>query len=147
MLIILTLISIVVLTVVAWVVRKMIKLNLCPVCVGVAGTWLWLVIAYFGGYQIELIIPAMLMGGSVVGVMSKLERLIELKFVLVWKTIFVVSGFLAMNSLITSQWLVLTMGIIIAIIATLIFRTGKIEVNKAGSEKFQELKEKMKNCC
>ena len=147
MLIIVTLTSIVVLTVLVWRVNRFLPVLVCPICAGVAGTWAWLMVAYFGGYQIELIIPAMLMGGTVVGVMSKLERLIELKFVLAWKMAFVVSGFLAMNSLITGQWLVLMIGIILAIMATLIFRLGKIEVNKAEPEKAEELKEKMKNCC
>ncbi len=149
MLLIITATSIIVITILIWVVNRTLLLpfSICPICAGVAGTWVGLIGAHFLGYQIELIISAMLMGGTVVGVMSKLERLIEPRFVLVWKTVFVVSGFLTANSLITGNWPILVGGIILVLIITLTFKTKKVKLNKQESKQTEELKQKMKNCC
>ena len=147
MMIAITIASILVITTSAWVVRKIIKWNLCPICAGVAGTWAWLLAAHFWGYRIDLVVPAILMGGTVVGVMSKLEKLIEPKFILVWKTVFVISGFLVANSLITGRWLMAVTVIIFAVIVTLAGKMQKIELAKSETEQVKELKNKMKNCC
>ena len=147
MMIAITVASIIVITTSAWVVRKIIKWNLCPICAGVAGTWAWLLVAHFWGYRIDLVAPAILMGGTVVGVMSKLEKLIEPKFILVWKTVFVASGFWAAYSLITGNWSVVVMGIILAVIVTLAGKMQKIKLTKPETEQVKELKNKMKNCC
>ena len=149
MLLIITLTSIIAITILVWIANRTLPLpfSICPICAGVTGTWLWLMGAHFWGYQIDLIIPAMLMGGTVVGVMSKLERLIEPKFVLVWKTVFVVSGFLAVNSLIMNQWLGLVLGVIIALVFTFSFKIRKIKSSKQTSDQTKELEQKMKNCC
>ena len=40
---------------------------ICPICAGVALTWIWLILAYFTGYNFDPMVIAMLMGGSVVG--------------------------------------------------------------------------------
>ena len=46
------------------------------------------------GYQIDLIIPAMLMGGSVVGLAFQLgEKLDHGKSLILWKTLFIPTGF------------------------------------------------------
>lgn len=147
MLIIIALTSILTLAILAWLVKHILPFPVCPICVGVAGTWLWLLVAHFWGYQFDLVVPAILMGGTVVGAMSKLEKLIESKFVLVWKTVFVISGFLAANSLITDNWLLAATGIILAIITTLSCKMQKIELTKPGTEQIEELKDKIKNCC
>ena len=143
MLLIITLTSIITITLLAWIGNRTLPLpfSICPICAGVAGTWLWLMGAHFLDYQINLIIPAMLMGGTVVGVMSKLERFIEPKFVLVWKTIFVASGFLAVNSLIMNQWLGLGLGVIIALTLTLSFKFRKIKLGKQTADQIKELEQ------
>mgnify|MGYP001559215906 CR=1 FL=1 len=147
MLIIITLTSILVLTILVWSAKRFLPFPVCPICAGVAGTWLWLMVAYFAGYQIDLAIPALLMGGSVVGIMSKLEKFIQPKFVLVWKTVFVISGFGAANALIASNWIWLVIGIVIATLITLGFRPRGIPSDENQSEKIAELKNKMKSCC
>lgn len=142
-----TVISILIVTVLVWLVNLVLPFQICPICAGVSVTWAWLLAAHFLGYQIVLMIPALLMGGTVVGLMFKLERLVKLKFVLVWKTVFVISGFLTADSLITGNWLLLVAGIIVVTIVTLAFRTRGIVENKHESEKIEELKQKMKSCC
>jgi hypothetical protein len=147
MLIVITLTSILSLTILVWLAKRILPFQVCPICAGVSGTWVWLMAAHFWGYQIDLTIPALLMGGTVVGAMSKLEKFVAPKFVLVWKTIFVMSGFLAADSLITGHWLIFTVGIIVAVIITLAFKWRGITGNKLGSERIAELKKKMKSCC
>lgn len=137
MLITVALTSVIGLTILAWSAKRVLPFPICPICTGVSGTWLWLIAAHFLGYQIDLTVPAILMGGSVVGAMSKLERFVEPKFVLVWKTVFVIAGFLAADSLVTGQWLVLAGGIIFALVATLVFQMSKINTGKP----------ELKNCC
>ena len=127
--------------------KKILPFPVCPICAGVSGTWIWMILAHGGGYQIDLTVPAILMGGSVVAAMFKLERFVKPKFVLVWKTAFVASGFWAANGLITGNWLILVTGIIFAVLVTLAFKMRRIKENKPGSEKIEELKKKMRNCC
>jgi|SRR3989344_5379145 len=147
MLIAVTATSILGLTVLVWLVNRRLPFPVCPICAGVSGTWIWLVAAHFSGYQINLAIPALLMGGTVVGAMSKLERFVEPKFILVWKTVFVASGFWAANSLLIGNRLALAAGIIFALIISLIFRARKVKIGGQKSEQIKNLEKKMKNCC
>ena len=147
MLIIVAITSVLSLTVLVWLANRQLPFQICPICAGVSGTWIWLMVAYFLGYQIVLTIPARLLGGWVVGAMSKLERFVQPKFVLVWKTIFVVSGFLAANGLLTGNWPMVVGGIILASIATLTGRTRPGKIGEQKSEPIKDLEKKMKNCC
>ena len=130
-----------------WLVNKKLPIQVCPVCAGVFLTWLWMFIGMSLGkllianYQLPV---SVLMGGTVVGLMSKLEQFINLKFVLIWKMIFVVSGFTAVYSLITDQWGIFAIGVIVDIVVTLIFKTYGAEKENLN---LKELKEKIKNCC
>ena len=137
MLMIAAIASILVITGAIWLAQRILPFPVCPICAGVTGTWAWLITAYFSGYQIDLAIPALLLGGTVVGTMSKLERFIKPKFVLIWKTIFVIAGFWGANNLIAGNWLLLAVGIILAFTVTLAFQTQKIGANKPD----------LKNCC
>lgn len=145
-----TIISILTITVVVWVIRKTAALNICPICAGVSLTWLWILLGLWfgklptGDYRL---IAAMLLGGTVVGSMSKLEQSVKPKFVLIWKTIFTVSGFLAADGLLSGDWLVVAAGIALAAIFTLIFKARKVKIDKSESEQVEKLKNKMKNCC
>ena len=130
-----------------WLVNKKLPIQVCPVCAGVFLTWLWMFIGMFLGklsianYQLPI---SVLMGGTVVGLMSKLEQFINPKFVLIWKVVFVVSGFTAVYSLITNQWGIFAIGVIVDIVATFIFKTYGAEKENLNLKK---LKEKIKNCC
>lgn len=145
-----TIISILAITVAAWVIRKTAKLNICPICAGVSLTWLWMLLGLWfgklppGDYRL---LVAVLLGGTVVGSMSKLEQSIKPKFVLIWKTIFTVSGFLAAHGLLGGDWLVVAAGIVLASIATLIFKVRKVKTDGSESEQVERLKQEMKNCC
>ena len=87
------------------------------------------------------------MGGTVVGLMSKLEQFIKPKFVLIWKALFVALGFVAVYSLISVDWIIFLVGVILAVAFTFAFKIPKVRQENQESEKRKELEEKMKNCC
>lgn len=58
-------------------VDRVFKIRPCPVCVGVSGTWLWLTPAVLAGVLPEepyILIIALLMGASVVGIADQAEK-------------------------------------------------------------------------
>jgi len=106
-----------------------------------------LLIASWFGFAIDLFILAILMGGTVVGSTFKLEQFIKPKFILIWKTIYVVLGFLAVYSLLSSIWIVFVIALALVILATLVFKIKKGGEKKPESEQTRILEEKMKKCC
>ena len=143
-----TIISIFAITGLVWLFDRVLSFNICPICAGVSGTWLWMLAAKFLGYEIELIILAMLMGGSIVGIAYQIEkRLPSNHSSLLWKVLFIPAGFIAVYSVISSWWILFITATVILIIMVLIF-TRKPSSNAAkDSEAVEELKKKMKNCC
>jgi len=139
--IIIAIISILFLTLAAWAFRQMTSFKICPFCAGVLGTWIWMLTAYYLGYRIDIAIPAMLMGGSVIGISYALEK--YRKQSLFSRTIFIVAGFEAVYSLINAEWIWFSVSMLIAIsfIGKSFLKSGTLS-NRAA-----ELKEKMKNCC
>ena len=147
---IIVIISIIGITFAAWLLRKYLKFKICPICAGVALTWLWLLMGIISNqlpaasYQLLI---AVLMGGTVVGAMFKLEKFIKPDFILLWKTIFVISGFLAAYSLINTDWAMFAIGVILAVVITLFLKTRGVGQEKQELKKTKELEEKMRNCC
>ena len=147
---IIAIISILIITLLIWSLKKVLPFNVCPICAGVFLTWLWMLVGMFLGllstenYQL---ITAVLMGGTVVGLMSKLEQFIKPKFVLIWKALFVALGFVAVYSLISVDWIIFLVGVILAVAFTFAFKIPKVRQENQESEKRKELEEKMKNCC
>lgn len=152
--IIITIISIFAITSLVWTANKMFPFQVCPICAGVAGTWLWMLAASLLGYQVDLVIVAMLLGGSVVGIAYQLEkRLPAGRSLLLWKTLFIPAGFIGAYSLVVSQWAMLAGAAGLAGILVLIFLKST-EKQQAGSKveervlsEVEGLKKKMENCC
>ena len=150
MIITITVISIIVITILVWAVNKILTTKICPICAGVFLTWLWFLI----GMKLNLLsiidyqlITAVIMGGTVVGLMSKLEKQIETKFILIWKTIFVVSGFTAVYNLLFADWALFLAGVIAAVACIFIFKVSKINKGSIKPQRTKELEKQMKNCC
>lgn len=148
MFIAITAISILTITGLVWLFNLVLPFKICPICTGVSGTWLWMLAAKFLGYEIDLIIPAMLMGGSVVGIAYQIEKRLPLnRSPLLWKTLFIPAGFVAIYSIISSWWTVFIVIATILFIMALRFieepRSRAIKSDKA----VEELRKKMKNCC
>lgn len=99
------------------------------------------------GYSMDGTIIAILMGGSVVGAMGKIEKILsQSRFFLVWKTFFLAVGFSAVYSLYHQWWVAFALAVgLICLIVFLLFenRGGK----ESSKETMRELENKMKNCC
>ena len=77
MIILITIISILFFSLTAFVLRKYLNLKICPLCAGVSLSWLWMLLGiWFGLLPIEKyqLMTAMLMGGSIIGIVNKLEE-------------------------------------------------------------------------
>lgn len=138
------LISIVVLAGLGLAVRKIIGIAVCPICVGVAGTWGWMLIAHYAGYAIDVTVLGLLMGGSPVGIAYVLEKkLPEGRSPIWWKFLAIPAGFAAMYGLLTADVLWIVGGAIAwGIVAVLFFcKTG------GSNENVSKMEKSLENCC
>ncbi len=146
-----TTISILAITGLLWLLNRIQAFKICPICAGVSGTWLWMLAAKFLGFQIDLIIPAMLMGGSVVGIAYQLEKKLPAassgwQTPLLLKTLFIPAGFIAAYGILVQWWIVFLVALVFLLLASFLFLFSG---NKPSSQKeaVKELEKKMKDCC
>lgn len=145
--ILITIVSILAITGLAWLTRKILPFPICPICVGVAGTWLWMLAGRLAGLEFDISMLAILLGGSVVGIADQLEKhLPQGRSPLLWKTLFLPAGFVAAYGLAVPHWNLLAMAMVALLLLTTIFFVPRRqpEQNNAVVEK---LKEDMKKCC
>lgn len=156
-----TTVSILAITALVWLAEKNLPLGVCPICAGVSATWIGLIALKFAGYSIDMLLPAILMGGSIVGIAYRLEkRLPAGKFKLLFKTIFIPAGFMAAYGLLSSSWIIFFCSLVALALA--LYSFGKINwldknearqptgaVEKSGIENAdkRKLEKEMKNCC
>lgn len=80
---------------------------ICPICAGVFGTWIWILIGIWIG-RLEAdnwkLIAALLMGGSVVGIAYQFESKVRIGKTLAWKILFIPTGFMLAYNLIYFYW-------------------------------------------
>lgn len=149
MLIIFSVLSILIFSGVVWVINRILPSGVCPVCAGVFLTWVWLVGAHLGGYQIDLTIPAFLMGGSVVGSMYQLERKSRGASAgarVLWKVLFVSGGFIAAYALLEQLWTVLLVAAVSLLLISLVFLSfGR--ASETREETAKDIERHMKECC
>jgi len=147
--ILITTLSILAITGVAWLVSKILpfSFSICPICVGVAGTWLWMLAGRLAGFRIDAPMFAILLGGSVVGIGDQLEKhLPQGRSPLLWKTLFLPIGFVAAYGLAAAHWSMLATAIVALLLLTAVFFVPRRQPvkNNAAVEK---LKEDMRKCC
>lgn len=131
----------------AWAIRGLSRVPVCPICIGVAGTWLWMLIARSLGYAVDATMLAVLLGGSVVGIAYLVEkRLPQGRSPLLWKTLFIPVGFIGAYSLAASQWILFAVtGAVLVSLAA--FFLAQPAASGTPSETVEELKKKMQQCC
>lgn len=145
MLIALTIVSILAISTVVWLINRILPFTVCPICAGVFLTWVGLVGAHFVGYQIDLTVPAILMGGSVVGITYQLEKKFA-KPSLLWKALFIPAGFVAAYGILERLWTVFLFAMVFLFLISLAF----LSVNSTGNSRIKsasDLEKKMKDCC
>lgn len=150
MVLVITIISIFSIAFAAWLAGKILPFRICPVCAGVAGTWLWLLAGiYLNLLKTEnwQLIIAVLMGGSVVGVAYQTaKRLLSSKSEVLFKALFIPSGFVAVYGLLMYWWLLFYAAIVFSAILALLF-LRKRGNEKAANKRVEEIKKRMEDCC
>ena len=142
-----TIASILVLAGLAWAASRLLRVPLCPICTGVAGTWLWMLVARHYGIAVDASMLSILLGGSVVGIAYQLEkRLAGARSPLAWKTLFIPTGFVAAYSLALASWAVLAAALLVLVLLAAYFLWPRATA-PTSSAAVQDLESKMKNCC
>jgi hypothetical protein len=146
-----TLVSLLTLTGVSWLLHRTILPRLCPLCAGVTGTWVGLLAAHWTGFQIDLRVPALLLGGSVAG-LAGLGETAMTRFspgqVLAWKTSFFASGFFAAYALLSEAWTATVLGslLLIALLGIPWLKAPR-PAEGAAPQRREGLLKHLKNCC
>ena len=132
---------------VAWAAKRMLRVPVCPICLGVGGTWLWMLIGRSLGYAVDGTMLAILLGGSVAGIAYQVEkRLPQGGSPLLWKTLFIPAGFVAAYALAAPRWTLfaVTSAVLVLLTAFFLLPPGAL---REKSETVEELKKKMQECC
>lgn len=150
MLITITAVSILAIAMLVWLVNRTMSFNVCPICAGVFLTWVWLIIAYTIGYQINLAIPALLMGGSVVGIAYQLEkkfRNLSAGRILLWKVFFIPAGFIAAYSILEQLPAVFLLATVLLLLISFVLLSSKDGTKNSRLETVGGIEKKMEDCC
>lgn len=146
-------ISIIVLTGIVWIANRIFSIRVCPICAGISGTWIWMLATFFLGYEINIFILGTLMGGSVVGITYQLEKRFLIGKILhnkllLWKTVFMVTGFIAAYALINREWVIFSLAIamITSISVFTVTQKSKI-IDKKQNKNVEQLEKYMEDCC
>src|SRR3990167_9340509 len=131
----------------AWLAGRVLRLPVCPVCVGVAGTWLWMLAARLGAHAVDGTILAILLGASAVGIAQWIENRLPLgRSPLLWKALALPAGFAAAYGLAAGLWFVAAAAT--AALALLIAVFLRPLRTAAGDPAVvAQLEERMKKCC
>ena len=131
----------------AWLAASALQRPLCPVCLGVAGTWAWMLGARFAGYAIDANILAILLGASVVGSAYQLEkRLADGRSALAWKGLFIPVGVVAAYPLVAARWSLAAAALLVLVSLTAYFRSPR-KLADTDDAAVTALEEKLKKCC
>ena len=139
--------SILVLAGLAWATRRLLRLPVCPICIGVAGTWLWMLIARELGIAVDTAMLAILLGGSVAGIAFQLEKYLSpARSPALWKALSLPAGFAAAYGIAAQQWLVFALSSVVSVLLAGLF-FSRPAVPQPASETVEDLKRRMQQCC
>lgn len=139
--------SILAIAALGWTVRRLLDVPLCPICLAVGGTWLWMLAARELGHAVDATLLAVLLGGSVVGLASLgQKRLPAGRSPLLWKTLFIPTGFVAAYAIVAQRW-PLALGAAVGLLVLAgVFQTARRTAAPATAA-IDELTRKMSDCC
>ncbi len=142
-----TLLSIATIAALAWLAKRQLRVPLCPICTGVAGTWLWMVAARYFGVPFDVSMLPVLLGGSAVGVAYQLEkRLPQGRSALQWKSLFIPIGLVVAQGVALPNWTLFAAALVAVLILTVIFFIPpRLRTNDSAT--VDKLEEQMKKCC
>ena len=142
-----TVLSILAITVLAWAAKKMLRITVCPICLGVGGTWLWMVVARYFGMAFDTSMLPVLLGGSAVGLAYQIEkRLPPGGSALLWKSLFIPAGLVAAYGIALPNWTLFAVALVVVLILTVLFFVPRhLQANDSAT--VERLEEQMKKCC
>lgn len=142
-----TTLSILAIAALAWAANSVLRVRICPICLGVGGTWLWVVVARSLDFAVDTAMLPILLGGSVAGLAYQLEKhLPQGRSSLLWKTFFIPAGFIAAYGLALPDWTVLLAATVVLLLLTAIFfRSPKVQTKDRAA--IEKLEQQMKKCC
>jgi hypothetical protein len=144
----LTAVSVLGIAALAWAARKLLASPVCPICAGVAGTWLWMLAARELGFAVDAPALALLLGATVAGAAYQLEkRLPAERSALAWKTLFVTSGLGTAYGLAVPNWVVAGAGLAVLFVLTKAFLAAPPRASPRSEAAIAELEKQMKRCC
>ncbi|OGG76300.1 hypothetical protein A2950_01710 [Candidatus Kaiserbacteria bacterium RIFCSPLOWO2_01_FULL_55_19] len=149
MLIITTVISILVISVFVSLANRILSFTVCPICAGVFLTWVGLVSAHFMGYSIDLVVPALLMGGSVVGITYQLEKKFRdssANVLLLWKVFFIPVGFVVAYAILGQLWVAFLSGVTFLFLISFALASSSSTAD-SHTKATGDIEKKMENCC
>ncbi|MCR4275862.1 MAG: hypothetical protein NUV90_00540 [Candidatus Parcubacteria bacterium] len=142
-----TVVSILAITGAVWLVGRFLPFAVCPICAGVFLTWVGLLGARAMGYPVDLTVPAILMGGSVVGIAYQIEKRSRVSrgARMLFKALFMPAGFVAAYALLQLWWTVLFSAIAFLVVVS----AWALRSPVAGPhrEAGKEIEKEMKDCC
>ena len=146
---IISIISIVVLAALAWAVKEMFSLKLCPICAGVSLTWLGLLLLRYTGNVVDTVALGILMGGSVVGMAYTVDKKIEnARLAMIWKLLFIPAGFGAVYALIYFWSVVSALLIVYLGLITVWFtRHSHKQFSAPKDEQRKKIEDELTKCC
>lgn len=130
-----------------WAANRLLKLRLCPICMGVGGTWMWMIAARIAGIPVDPTMLATLLGGSVAGTAYLLERRLPGgRSLVAWKALFIPIGLVGAYGVAAPHWSVFG-GALAAmlILVAIFFRSGPTVAPESPG--VADLERKMKDCC
>ena len=133
-------------------VKKAWLSSICPICLGVSLTWLALTVLMLLGYASnDYFLPtALLMGGTVVGVVYQGEKKFKVMRSFTPKMVVLITGFVSTYLLLTNMnWLTLIAAALILIPLGYLFflRSPQATAGVENPETIRDLENKMKDCC
>ena len=149
MLIAIAAVSILVISAIVWLANRILSFAICPICAGVFLTWVGLIGARFLGYDIDLVVPALLMGGSVVGTAYQLEKKFHgssVSALLLWKAFFIPTGFVAAHAILEQLWTVFLLAIAFLFLLSFAFLSSS-GTSDSRAEAAGGLEKEMEDCC
>ena len=103
--------------------------------------------ARFLGYDIDEVVLAMLIGASVTGGAYQIEKKLPSgRSAVLWKSLFIPSGFIVGYGLVYSNGFILAGAVIWTLILSYAFLHSP-RSSSGGNKKVEELEKKMEQCC
>ncbi len=139
--------SVLALTLAGWLARSYARAPVCPICVGVSGTWAWMLLARLAGFAVEPAVLALLFGASTFAGAHWIEkRLPPGRSPMLWKACAIPAGLAASYGVATERWIAAGIGLAaLGLLLALFLRPGPARGGDAAV--VAQLEERMKRCC